>query len=1045
MRNLTEISLKNKNLVWYFIVVIFLAGIFSYTKLGRMEDPSFTIRQMVISVAWPGATAQQMEEQVTDKIEKKLQDTPGLDYVKSSSRDGQAVIYVNLRDDVKSEQIKPTWLDVRNMVEDIKKDLPEGIYGPYYNDNFDDVYGSVYAITGDGYSYEELREKAEKIRRMLLSIDSVSKVELEGVQPEKIYVEASKEKLAELGISPQDITNAIKSQQQMTPAGMVDTQSDNVYLRISGQFDDIDSLKNMPINAGGHLLKLSDIATVERRYEEPAQPKMFYNGQPAIGLALSMEEGGNILTLGDNLKSELASIEKALPAGVEIHQVSDQPKVVAQSIDEFVSSLREAVIIVLIVSFLSLGVRTGLVVAGCIPLVIAGVFAAMYALGIDLHRVSLAALIISLGLLVDDAIIAVEMMSVKLEEGMNRFDAACFAYKATAMPMLSGTLITCAGFAPIAFSQGMAAEYCGALLPVIGMALILSWFVSVMVAPLYGYKLIKVKIKKDASGKIDPYQSRFYQLFRRVLNFCPTHRKSVLSGTLVLFAAALYAFTFVQNEFFPPSERPELVVDLTLPEGSSIKATEAQAAKFSQILNQQQDKLNNFAYYTGEGSPRFILTFDPVLPKDNFAQFIITAKDTEDRQFLEKWIPETLNKELPDVQANVKLLQMGPAANYPVMIRVSGYDADKVKQIAGQVADRMRQDSNIYDVNLDWQEKSKTLHLELDQDKLRAMGISSQAVAQTLYTEITGATAAQYYSGDRTIDIVMRLKGEDRDNLDKIRSLPIYLGPKGYVPLEQIAKVSFAAEDGVIWRRDLKPTITVQGNIHQGTANDATQKAYDALADIQKDLPFGYSIDIDGALSDSNKSIGHLLQPIPVIVLVIITILMFQLRSIQLVILTLLTAPLGLIGVSFGMLLFNKPIGFVAMIGILALSGMIIRNTIILIDQIKKHLAAGEKPWDAIVDSAVLRFRPIMLTAAAAILGMVPLVPSNLWGPMAIAISCGLFVATVLTLLILPTMYAAWFKINKDSAALSEHNIPTGFLHKISLPKINLNIFKRKK
>ncbi len=1046
MRNLTEISLKNKNLVWYFIVVIFIAGIFSYTKLGRMEDPSFTIRQMIVSVAWPGATAQQMEEQVTDKIEKKLQDTPGLDYVKSSSRAGEAVIYVNLRDDIDSDKIRPTWLEVRNMVEDIKKDLPSGIYGPYYNDRFDDVYGSVYAVTGDGYSYEELREKAEKIRRMLLSIDSVSKVDLEGVQAEKIYIEASKEKLSELGISPQDISNAISTQQQMTPAGMLDTQSDNVYLRVSGQFDDIENLKNMPINAGGRLLKLSDIATVERRYEEPAEPKMFYNGQPAIGLALSMETGGNVLTLGDNLQSQLDEIKKALPAGLEIHQVSDQPKVVSQSIDEFVSSLREAVIIVLLVSFLSLGVRTGLVVAGCIPLVIAGVFAAMYALGIDLHRVSLAALIIALGLLVDDAIIAVEMMSVKLEEGMNRFDAACFAYRATAMPMLSGTLITCAGFAPIAFSKGLAAEYCSALLPVIGMALILSWFVSVMVAPLYGYKLIKVKVKKDSTGKIDPYQSKFYQFFRRILNYCLTHRKSVLSGTVVLFAVSLYALTFVQNEFFPPSERPELVVDLTLPEGSSIKATEAQAQKFAEALSQQQDKLNNFAYYTGEGSPRFVLTFDPTLPKDNFAQFVITAKSTEDRQFLEQWIPQVLNKDFPDVQTNVKLLQLGPAANYPVMLRVSGYDVDKVKNIANQVADKMRQDSNIYNVNFDWQEKSKTLHLELDQDKLRSMGISSQVVAQTLYTELTGATAAQYYTGDRTIDIVMRLQDDDRNDLDKIRNLPIYLGQKGYVPLEQIAKVSYKAEDGVIWRRDLKPTITIQGNIYQGTANDATQKIYNELGNIQKDLPFGYSIDVDGSLSDSNKAVGHLLQPIPIIVLVIITILMFQLRSIQLVILTLLTAPLGLIGVSFGMLIFDKPIGFVAMIGILALSGMIIRNTIILIDQIKKHLATGEKPWNAIVDSAVLRFRPIMLTAAAAILGMVPLVPSNLWGPMAIAISCGLLVATVLTLLILPTMYAAWFKINKDSMSLGTHNVVFSFkfLDKLSIfKKIKQNKYNK--
>lgn len=1015
MRNLTEVSLKNKNLVWYFIIMVFIAGIFSYTRLGRMEDPSFTIRQMVVTVAWPGATAPQMEEQVTDKIEKKLQDTPGLDYVKSFSRQGEAVIYVNLRDDVDSDKIRPTWLEVRNMVEDIKKDLPDGVYGPYYNDRFDDVYGSIYAVTGDGYSYEEMRQKAEKIRRMLLTIDSVSKVELVGEQPEKIYVEIAKEKLSELGISPQDVANSIKAQQQMTPSGMIDTETDNVYVRLSGQFDDVEALKNMPINAGGKILRLGDIASVERRSSEPAEPKMFYEGQPAIGLAVSMESGGNILTLGDNLSSAVAQVQKALPAGLEIHKVADQPQVVKDSISEFVGSLRDAVIIVLAVSFLSLGWRTGMVVAGCIPLVIAGVFVAMEALGIDLHKVSLGALIIALGLLVDDAIIAVEMMSVKLEEGMDRFHAACYAYRATAMPMLSGTLITCAGFIPVEFSDGLAAEFCSALFPVIGIALILSWVVSVMVAPLYGYKLIKVKIKRDADGRIDPYQSRFYQLFRKILVFCLTHRRTILAATVAVFAVSIFCLRFISQEFFPPSQRPELVVEMTLPEGSSLKATEEQAKKLSDLLNQEQDKIDNFAYYTGQGSPRFVLTFDPVLPRDNYAQFIITAKDVEARQYLSNKLQAVLDQDFPAVQSNIKFLQMGPPADYPVMIRVSGYDEDKVKAIAGQVADVMRQDSNIYNVNMNWHEKSKAVHLQLDQDKLRSMGISSQAVAQTLYTELTGATAAQYYTGDRTIDIVLRLDEQDRDGLDKLRSLPVYLGQYGYVPLEQIAKISYEAEDGIIWRRDLKPAITVQGGIHQGTANDATQKVYDKLASLQQDLPFGYSIEPDGAMADSETAIGHLLKPLPVMAVVILTILMFQLRSIQLVIITALTAPLGLIGVSFGMLLFNKPIGFVAMLGILALSGMIIRNSIILIDQIKKHLAAGEKPWDAIIDSAVLRFRPIMLTAAAAVLGMVPLVPSSLWGSMAIAISCGLVVATVLTLLILPTMYAAWFKITPDS------------------------------
>lgn len=607
------------------------------------------------------------------------------------------------------------------------------------------------------------------------------------------------------------------------------------------------------------------------------------------------------------------------------------------------------------------------------------------------------------------------MMSVKLEEGLDRFSAACYAYRATAMPMLSGTLITCAGFIPVAFADGLASEFCSALFPVIAIALILSWIVSVMVAPLYGYKIIKVKVKKDDKGNIDPYQSKFYTFFRKILCYCLTHKKIILSSTVIVFAISIYCMKFISQEFFPPSQRPELVVELTLPEGSSIKATEEQAQRLADVLNAEQDKIDNFAYYTGQGSPRFVLTFDPVLPKDNYAQFVITAKDVEAREYLNQKLFKVLNEDFPAVQSNIKFLQMGPPADYPVMIRVSGYDVDKVKNIANEVAMKMRQDSNIYNINFDWQEKAKTLHLELDQDKLRAMGISSQMVAQTLYTELTGATAAQFYQGDRTIDIVMRLDDKDRDNLENVRNLPIYLGQYGYVPLEQIAKISYRAEDGVIWRRDLKPTITVRGSIYQGTANDATEKIYNQLADLQKDLPFGYSIEPDGAMSDSQTAMEHLIKPIPVMVMAIITILMFQLRSVQLMIMTVLTAPLGLIGVSFGMLIFDKPIGFVAVLGILALFGMIIRNSIILIDQIKKHMLDGEKPWNAIIDSAVLRFRPIMLTAAAAILGMMPLVPSTLWGSMAIAISCGLVVATILTLLILPTMYAAWFKITPDS------------------------------
>lgn len=1011
MRNLSELSLKNRPLVWYFIIVIAIAGIFSYMKLGRMEDPAYTVRQMVVSVAWPGATAQQMEDQVTDKIEKKLQDTPGLDYIKSYSKPGQSVIYVNLNDDVSTSQIRSTWHEVRNLTADMKKDLPDGVYGPYFNDRFDDVYGSVYAVTGDGYSYEELRQQAERIRRMMLGLKDVSKVELQGEQTEKVYIEVANAKLSELGISPTVISNAVNGQNTMTPAGMIDTKSDNVYLRITGTFKDVESIRNLPINAGGRIFRLGDIAKVERKFVEPADPKMYYNGQPAVGIAVSMTTGGNILTLGDNLRQLVTQTNKEMPAGLEIHQVSDQPKVVKESIGDFVSTLREAIIIVLIVSFLSLGFRTGMVVAGCIPLVLTGVFCVMQVAGIDLHKVSLGSLIIALGLLVDDAIIAVEMMSVQLERGMNRLDAACYAFRATAKPMLTGTLITCAGFIPVAFAKGAAPEFCKALFPVISSALLISWIVSVMVAPLFGYYLIKVK--NHEGEKKDPYQSRFYVKFRKVLVWCLEHKAPVLAGTAVAFILSLGALKFIPQEFFPPSLRPEIIVELTLPEGSSMKASQTESDTLARYLDTQKDDMANYSYYVGTGAPRFVLTTEPVLPANNYAQFVIVAKDISSRTALTEKIRQEVAEKQPNVRCNIKFIQTGPPADYPIMLRVSGYDADKVRSYAQQMASRIATNPNTQNIHLNWNQKSKVMHLDLDQDKLRALGLAGQDVAKTLYTELTGATVAEYYAGDKTIDIQLRLQDSDRDALSKIKDTPIYLGSAGYVPLDQVAKIRYEAEDGLIWRRDLKPTITIQGDIKSGTANDATQKAYDAVKDIRDGMPFGYSVDVGGALENSHKAAAYLLEPVPVMILVIMTLLMLQLRHVSLMFLTLITAPMGMIGVSLGMLLTGKAMGFVAEMGILALSGMIIRNSVILIDQIQKHLEAGETPWDAVIDSAVLRFRPIMLTAAAAVLGMIPLMRSIFWGPMAVAIASGLLVATILTLLVLPTMYVAWFRIKK--------------------------------
>jgi multidrug efflux pump len=1015
--NLTEWSLHHKQLVYFMIGLIFLAGVFSYQNLGRMEDPDFAFKQMIVSVAWPGASARQVEEQVTDKIEQKLQDTPGLDYLKSYSRPGQSVIFVSLKNSVPLKEARPTWLEVRNMVGDIKLTLPAGVVGPFFNDRFDDVFGSIYTITSKEFSYEEMREQAERVRRILLGVKNVKKVQLLGVQPEKIYVEIESGKLAQLGIDPDHVLGMIQTQNAMTSSGMVETKTDNVYLRVSGMFDDIESIRNLPVRASNGTFRLGDIAKVERGYADPPEPKLFSNGKPAIGIAVSMEKGGNILTLGKNLQQAITQIKKDLPLGMELTQVADQPKVVKESINEFIVTLVLAVAIVLVVCFLSLGVRTGVVVALGIPLVICGVFACMKMAGIDLHRVSLGALIIALSLLVDDAIIAVEMMTVKLEQGWERDEAACFSYTSTAAPRLTGALITCAGFIPIGLSIGTASEYVGSVFWVVLMALLISWVIAGTATPLLGYRLIKVK-PEAAGHHHDHYDTNFYRIFRQMLTWCLEHRKVVLGWTAAAFIGSLSLMPLIKQEFFPSSVRPELIVDLKLPEGASFRATEKVAKQFAGHLKGDPDIIN-YTYYVGEGAPRFIFTADPTFPSSDIAQFVILTKGLEARHRVSEKLNRLFHEQFADVRGHLHVVQLGPPSPYPVVLRVTGYDHDKVRDIAEQARSIIAANPKLRDINLDWNEKSKTVHLEIDQAKARMLGIDSQRLAITLQAQLSGVPVTEFREKDKTVNLVFRLNDPNRNDLSHIKDLNIPVAGGKFVPLDQIAKISYDAEAGLIWRRDLKPTITVSADIAQAiTGNEATKQAYAALQKLRGNLPPGYRIEIGGAVELMNEAMGLLMEPVPLMLMIMVLLLMIQLQSIPKMVLTLLTAPLGLIGVVASLLLTGRPMGFVVIMGILALSGIIIRNSVILIDQIEQQLKAGESAWDAIVSATVLRFRPIMLTAAAAILGMIPLTTSVFWGPMAVAIAGGLFVATILTLLVLPTLYAAWYKVRPESDSI---------------------------
>ena len=1015
--NLADWALRHKSIIYYFIAVLLTFGIFSFTHMGRMEDPDFTMRTMVVGVSWPGASPQQMSDQVTDKLEEKLRDLPGVDYTKSFTDGSKSVIYINLKEDLPSNKIRPAWEEARNMINDEWKSLPSGVQGPSINDRFDDVYGTIYALSGDEFSYEEKRQQAENLKRQLLSVPNVKKITLIGVQEKSLDVTINKDKLASYQVSTQQLLTALKQQSAMVPAGMVNTDTNNVYLRINGVFDSVDAVKNMPIRINNQTIRLGDIADVTMTYKDPSSPQFYYEGKPAIGIAISMDAGANNIEFGKAIDTKLKELKTTIPAGLSLDQVSNQPHIVKESIGDFSQSLFEAIAIVLLVSFASLGIRTGIVVALTIPVVVSTTFVLMYENGIYLHKVSLGALILALGLLVDDAIIVVEMMSVKLEEGFNHWRAATFAYESTAFPMLSGTLITCAGFLPLALAEGMVAEFTKSLSIVVFMALILSWIASVLVSPVLGYKIIENKAEKPESEwtRRDHIMHRlktvFYARFESLLHWALGHHKAVLLLTLGAFILSLLSFPLIKQEFFPSSTRNEIIVSMQFPQSSSIDYTQNQAKSLDALLK-DNEHIDHFTTYVGEGSPRFVLTLEPELPRANFMQTIIVTKSLEDRDALFKDLQDQLNDQYPSALINMQFVQIGPPSKYPVMLRVSGPDASEVKTIANDVKAKMQEDKDLHNIAFDWPDTEPVAQIHIDPDKARMLGINSYAVSLHLQSLLSGTKSGEYYEGNQTIPVTFRLSGNENHNLAALSSLPIQTGNGSYVPLSQIATISMSQEEGIIWHRNMMPTISIHANVGPGVLGNAkTKEIYNKLAEYRQDLPTGYTIDLDGSAEKSITAVQKLLVPMPIMLFAIMTILMFQLKRIALMFMALFTAPLGLIGVVLALNITRTPLGFMAILGIIALSGMIIRNSIILLDQIEIHRAEGQSAREAIINSATLRFRPIMLTAIAAILGMIPLMGSVFWSPLAIAFSGGLLVATILTLIVLPVMYATWYKV----------------------------------
>jgi multidrug efflux pump len=1033
--NLSQWALAHPALTRYLMVVLMLLGFAAYFQLGQDEDPPFTFRAMAIRVFWPGATAQQMSEQVLDKIEKTLQEVPYSDKIRSYAKPGEALIILQIKDSSPPKEVANVWYQVRKKVGDMRGTLPGGLIGPFFNDEFGDVYGVIYAIESDGFSYAETKAFADDVRQQLLRVKDVAKVELFGVQDEKIYVEISQKRLAQLGLDLNAVLAQLGQQNAVEGAGAVQTPLDVVQVRVQGQFNTVEQLQAMPIRGqSGNQLRLSDIADVKRGYTDPPQVKVRFAqkgaGQEVIALGVSMAKGGDIIALGKALRTATDAIEKKLPVGIKLAQIQDQPRAVSTSVNEFVGVLVEAVVIVLAVSFLSLGLhsrgkhlpllkryyidmRPGLVVGITIPLVLATTFLAMGYWGIGLHKISLGSLIIALGLLVDDAIIAVEMMVRKMEEGYDKVRAATFAYELTAMPMLTGTLITAVGFLPIGIAKSVTGEYTFAIFAVTVIALLISWVVSVYFVPYLGNWLLKVKPHDPNAPPHELFDSAFYNRFRKLVNACVEHRWWTIGATVLIFALGIVGMGQVQQQFFPDSSRPEVLVDVWFPEGTSFATNEAVVKRLEARLAAEPG-VKSVSTWLGSGVPRFYLPLDQYFPQTNLSQLIVVPQDLKTRESLRMKMPALLAQEFPEVRGRVKLLPNGPPVPYPVQFRVVGDDPATLRTLADGVKAEMRKSPNTRGVNDNWNESVKVLRLEVDQAKARTLGVTSQSIAQASRTILQGSTVGQFRDGDKLIDIVLRQPLDERNAITDIGNAYLPTASGKAIPLTQIAKPVFTWEPGVMWREGRDYAITVNADLVEGLQGaTVTQELLPALKALEAKWPPGYRIEVAGAVEESSKGQLSIVAGVPIMLFITFTLLMLQLHSFSRAMLVFLTGPLGIAGVAGALLLLGRPFGFVALLGVIALMGMIQRNSVILIDQIEQDRAKGVPAWDAVVEAAVRRLRPIVLTAAAAVLAMIPLSRSVFWGPMAVAIMGGLVVATVLTLLSLPAMYAAWFRVKR--------------------------------